>query len=338
MTKIVNRMTTRRLRGVAAVLLGAVALVSGPVSAQTPTNTLIRIGTSEAGGASYQTGTALCALVNKAEQSGGNLTCMVAPEEGSLAILKGLRSGFLTLGIVQSDAMLGDIKRGNSSLRSVMGLFPEYLQVVVRGDSGIADLQGLHGRTFAAGAPGSASRITMGGVLEAAGGAWSDFGLLHDLPREKFAQALCDGSLDGFSVVTGLGASLVTAAAQRCGGRLIPVSGLAAGATGDSGKQDLGKQDLGKQDFAFTIPAGTYPGQEAPIATIRLLAVLASGATVPDSVIYECVKAIFMGMDALLATEPTLGQLSPAQRVSLGAIAPVHPGVSRYLKETGQLP
>jgi TRAP transporter TAXI family solute receptor len=83
----------------------------------------------------------------------------------------------------------------------------------------------------------------------------------------------------------------------------------------------------------YTMPAGTYKGMDQDANMIGFLAYIIGRADLPDSYVYELVKAIFENFDEFTGFHPGLKDYS-AEKVNLVNI-PHHPGAIKYYKEVG---
>ena len=86
--------------------------------------------------------------------------------------------------------------------------------------------------------------------------------------------------------------------------------------------------------MAATIPAGTYQGQDADVATAAVPNFLVTRADLSDDLVYAMTKAIFDHLDSLVAAH------AAAKRITIeGAVTnlpiPLHPGAEKYFKEKG---
>jgi TRAP transporter TAXI family solute receptor len=88
----------------------------------------------------------------------------------------------------------------------------------------------------------------------------------------------------------------------------------------------------------ITLPAGSYPGQNAAVATVGSWSFVLARTSLPDDVAYRLVRALHKGEAAIgkrldQARESTLANtLAAAPRVDL-----IHPGVQKYMREIGLL-
>lgn len=94
---------------------------------------------------------------------------------------------------------------------------------------------------------------------------------------------------------------------------------------------------LAKHSFlrALEVPAGSYPGQSAAIASVGSWSFIMTRPTLPDDVGYRLAKALHRGEARLgaklaQARETTAANTAAAARADL-----LHAGVERYLREIG---
>jgi len=84
------------------------------------------------------------------------------------------------------------------------------------------------------------------------------------------------------------------------------------------------------------MPAGSYPGQDAPIDSVGSWPFVLARATLPDEVAYRLARALHRGQ-SLLAER--LAQARESTLENTLAAAPsrelIHPGVLRYMVEIG---
>ena len=190
-----------------------------------------------------------------------------------------LRRRFVSAAIVQSD-ILAQAWDGRGlfsadlpwrDLRALGALFPEAVQIVAA-DPGIRSLADLAGRRVAIGVPGSGSHVDALRVLEAGGMSLDDMQLLP-LPLDEAAQGVIDGDLDVLVTTTAYPSPLLRRVAASRSVHLVSldeqvVAGLGA---------------LAPAMIPVQIPAGTYAGQDGPIRTVGVTAVLVTRKDVPWS-------------------------------------------------------
>ncbi len=84
----------------------------------------------------------------------------------------------------------------------------------------------------------------------------------------------------------------------------------------------------------YTIPAGTYEGQEEDVDTITVKATLIVSADVDEETAYQVTKAIFDNTEAITAEHAKGAELS-IENATSGMTAPFHAGAARYYAEKG---
>jgi hypothetical protein len=97
---------------------------------------------------------------------------------------------------------------------------------------------------------------------------------------------------------------------------------------------------LAKHAFlkTVTVPAGSFRGQDVPLATVGSWSFVMTRLTLPDDTAYRLAKALHRGESAL---GRRLLQGRETTAANTAAAAPnldlIHPGVRRYLREIGAL-
>jgi TRAP transporter TAXI family solute receptor len=86
----------------------------------------------------------------------------------------------------------------------------------------------------------------------------------------------------------------------------------------------------------LTVPAGSYPGQTAPIVSVGSWSFILARPTLPDDVAYRLARALNKGEAALAARLPQARETTAANTAQ-AAPRPelIHPGVLKYLTEIG---
>lgn len=89
----------------------------------------------------------------------------------------------------------------------------------------------------------------------------------------------------------------------------------------------------------LTVPAGSYPGQDAPIVSVGSWGFILARPTLPDDVAYRLARALHRGEAALGRRLPQARETTAANTV---AAAPrpevIHPGALRYFREIRPVP
>ena len=152
----------------AALLVCPVAM---PYAAQTAqASEFITMGTGGITGVYYPVGGAICRLVNKGSKEHG-IRCTVESTGASVFNVNAIRSGDLSMGIVQTDtqyyAYTGTgpeqfVNAGpDTKMRALFSLYAEAFTVMARDDANITTFKDLEGKRVNIGDPGSGNRSTM---------------------------------------------------------------------------------------------------------------------------------------------------------------------------------
>ncbi len=209
------------------------------------------------------------------------------------------------------------------NLRALGSIYPNAVQLVTLADSGISSLSDLKGKRVSVGAPGSGTELSAQALLEANGISYDDFSVQR-LNFNETANALRDGQIDaGFWSVGPPTSSILDLATTR---NIVIIS---------LSDEEVSKGLSASPVFAsYTMPAGTYPGQDEPVQTIGTPNVLVVSEEMDEELAYNIVKNLFENVGELRAIHPAANNTTV--EFSLGATPiPLHPGALRYYQETG---
>ncbi|MDX9938663.1 MAG: TAXI family TRAP transporter solute-binding subunit [Sphaerochaetaceae bacterium] len=84
------------------------------------------------------------------------------------------------------------------------------------------------------------------------------------------------------------------------------------------------------------VPAGTYTGMTADVQAIGHSTEIIAGATMPDIVAYNFVKALMENIDDVKALNPSF-QKYFSKEGAVNTMVPLHPGAEKYYREIGVL-
>ena len=291
----------------------------------------LRFPTAATTGALYPIGGALAALWNE-EVPGVRVSAQASA--GGLENLNLLKSGDAELGfavtsiLYQSYTGAGSFEgQENAGLRVLTGLYYNPNQIVVTESCGAESLADLAGLRFAPGAPGSTTTQECELHLTAAGLTYPDDLQAQFVGFTEATDLMRNRQLDGAWVMAGLGNAAVTEMLSTCGGRLLPVEdGIVTALQADY-----------PWYARFTIPAGTYEGQEEDVPTTAIKLVLFCSADLPDDTAYALARSFWAHIDELGESYAALRGLTVADAVTDLAGVPLHDGAARYYREAGVL-
>ena len=295
-------------------------------SAVEKTSTKMTMGTGGTSGTYYGYGGVLGQYI----KNNAGIDVVVVSTDGSKANIQGIDAGDYQLGTVQSDVMAYawegtrsfEADGALSSFRVVAGLYAESVQLVTM-DPEIKSVADLAGKSVSIGAPGSGVYFNAIDVLTAAGLTEEDIQAQYQSFADS-ADALKDGKIDAAFIVAGAPTPAITELCTTNDAYLVPIDG------------DVAAKLMADCPFytVYTIPAGTYPGQEAEVATVTVKATLIVDADASEDDVYALTKAIFDNIDAIKAENAKGAELS-IENATSGMTAPFHKGAAKYFAENG---
>ena len=239
-------------------------------------------------------------------------------------------SGDAALAFVLSDTAY-DAAQGNAPFEepidavSLVTLYNNFTHVVVNPDADISSLEDLAGKNVSTGSPGSGTEVIALRMLEVAGLSADDINQ-EQLGAAESAAAYKDGKIDAFFWSGGLPTSAVT--------DLGATPNLSYALLDTGSYVDAMREQFGTFYTVDTIPAGTYPGQDADIQTVVVPNVLVARADMDDQLAYDIVKTMFENKDRLVQVHSAAENLNLDTAMSSEAL-PYHPGAMRYFEEQG---
>jgi len=301
----------------------AMAQDGGKIIQKTTTS----LGTATPGGGFPLYGNAFAEVINDADS-----TLAIEPRntKGSNENIPLLEAGQLDLALVAGEpsyeAFMG-IGRPRTRLKILTAMYSSPGMFVVRADSPYKTIRDLVDKPVAFGAKGSGLPILSRYVLDG-------LGLKQD---DDFQSIYLDRAADGPTMVldgrvaalwgAGIGwPGFATMAASPGGARFIaPDAGEIA-------------RIRAKHTFLkpLTVPAGSYPNQNAPIDALGSWSFILARENLPDDVAYRLARSLH-GVESTFCKK--LAQACETTAANTIAAAPspelIHPGVLRYFREIG---
>jgi len=310
--------------GLVALVL-ALASASAPVRAQQFINVLTG-GTS---GVYYPLGVALANIYAKALPDAKSSAQSTKASVENLSLLQSGRGEIaFTLGDTLSQAWRGDTEVGFSKkldkLRDVAAIYPNYVQIVALGSSGIKTLADLKGKRMSVGSAKSGTEINARAVLKGAGLSYDDLGKVEYLDFGASVDLMKNRQLDATLISAGLGVSAIRDLATSVDILMVPVPPDLVAKIGDPAYQPA------------VIPAHTYDGQNADVPAISIQNYLVTSSDLKPDLVYAMTKAIFDNLNTLVAAHSAAKAIALADAPKPGPV-PLHVGAERFYKEKGVL-
>ncbi len=325
-------MTSRRtLTALAAVFAaGSLALLATVAVAQQQ-RMFFGIATGGTGGTYYPLGGMLAQLISNKATVGTQKISATAEAAGAsvgnvrLLGNKEIESAFVAADIL--DAAYNGSGQFNGgalkNLRALGALYPETVQLITRGDSGINSVRDLKGKSISSGAPGSGQYQLLTDLLRVYGMTRAD--VKED--SSSFSQAvdkIKDGNLAATLITAGVPTAAVTDFAQSHALKVIPLTGPEIA--------ELQKQQ--PYYASVPLPANTYKGQTTAVPTLAVMAVWATHEALPEAVAYEVTKALYENTAIMGQVHVQGKNIALATATAVGT-APMHPGAAKYFREKG---
>lgn len=276
------------------------------------------LGTATPGGGFPLYGDAFAEMVNAQEPA---LRIQTRNTKGSGENVPLLEAGKLDLALVAGEVANAVLAKPDTTLRVLSAMYSTPGMFIVRADSPHRSIADLQDKPVVLGTQASGVTLLGRNVLQSLG--------IEVKPI--FLEKAADGPAmvtDGRAAAmwgAGVGWPAFTALA-KAGGRFIAPDA-------NEIKAILAKNPSLQ---AVTLPAGSYPGQSAPIASVGSWSYVLASEKLPEETAYRLARAIHWAEGPLSARleqarETTMANtLSAAPRREL-----IHPGVLRYLRDAG---
>ena len=262
------------------------------------------------------------------------LIASAVSSRGSVDNVNAISSGLRNSGFAQSDvaywAYTGtgtmEGQEPAKDLRTIAALFEEHIHLVAMADSDINSVADLKGKRVSLDEPGSGVYVDSLLVLEANGMSVDDL-TAESLKGGAASEALRNGKIDAFFVVTGYPTGALVELSSAAKIKLIPIDG------------DGAKALTEKYGFfsSSEIPEGTYEGV-AGVTTVAVGAQWFTSAKEDEELVYNITKALWNDESRkLLDVGHAKGKtITPATALS-GVGVPLHKGAERFYREAGLL-
>ena len=247
--------------------------------------------------------------------------------EGSIENAQRVHNSLVDFALIQSD-VAETVYKGwkeenlfaNSGLRSIASLWPEAVHIVTLEGTGIETLEDLVGKRIAVGTPGSGSRFNAIRIAQAVGLNRDDFPEIREIGLTESIAALEAAQVDAILATE----AVPSPALQDLAGRRSDIRFLSLDSKLVAG--------LSQKQFAYyplTIPEKTYSGQEHPILTLGLAAILITNQRMTNAAVEQILEMILDGANDLSKNYYRAGFISK-DTMRMGVAVPLHAGAERF--------
>jgi len=249
-----------------------------------------------------------------------------------------LQTGHGELAIAMADSVIQAIEALGAyedndpaeNLRALMGLWPNYCQIVTTEDSGIKAFSDLKGKRVGIGALNSGVELNARMIFEAHDMSYTDCKVEYLNYGEAITQ-MRNGLCDAAFVTSGLGNATILELGVSKKIAFVQIDPEAL--------QDL----ISEYPFYIedTIPAAVY-GTNCDITTAAVMNIMLANVDLPDDVVYDLLENIYSptGLEAIHASHAvarTSIDLGKALLGIVGTSIPLHNGAVKYYKDKGIL-
>jgi len=300
------------------------AVVYAPASAAEQFINVLTGGTS---GVYYPLGVAFANIIGKAVPGAKTSAQATKASVENLNLLQAGRGEVaFTLGDALSDAWKGNEEAGFKTplrkLRGFAAIYPNYIQIVARADSGIRTLADLKGKKISVGAPKSGTELNARAILAAAGLTYKDFSKVEYLSFGESVELMKNRQLDVTLQSAGLGVASLKDLATSMDIVVVAIP------------PEIVKKVNDPAYIPATIPANTYNGQTAAVPGVAVQNYLVTREDMPADVVYAITKALWTNLDQL-ANAHVAAKAINLQNALEGMPVPLHPGAEKYYREAG---
>ena len=221
---------------------------------------------------------------------------------------------------------IGVYKKKTADVRYVSFVFASVGHFVVKVDSPIKRLKDIKGKTISLGGPGSGSAKNITKMFKHLG-IWGTFKDVY--AGKKSSDQLVNGKVAAYNWHPGVGSGMIRGTANATKIRLIDMD-VEAKASGFYKKFPYFEP--------VTIPAGVYPGVDAPVKTFGTGALLVAHKSVPAATVYKILKQAYSAEGRKFLTSAIGGRVKQMTIANgnRNLVAPLHPGAAKFWKEMGK--
>lgn len=310
------------------IIPAALVAVSLSISLPARAEQFVNVLTGGTSGVYYPLGVALSNIYGKIPEVKASVQATKASVENLNLLSQGRGEIGFTLGDSLSQAWDGNeevgFKAKQDKLRTIAGIYPNYIQIVAAADSGIKTLADLKGKKISVGAPKSGTELNARAIFAAAGMTYKDFARVEYLPFGESVDLMKNRQIDATLQSAGLGVASIRDLSNSVPIVIVPIPMETITKVGDPAY------------IGATIPAGTYGGQTADVPTAAVQNFLVTHAGVSDQLAYDMTKGLFENLDQLQAAHAAAKAIALTE-AAVKSPVPLHPGAAKYYREKGLL-
>jgi TRAP transporter TAXI family solute receptor len=315
-------------KGVRAVLLAVIfAVLSGaPAHAQ---DIKLTYFTGPTGGSWIPIAGAFKSIWEKADK---RLSIENRPGAG-LINLKAIEEGKAEIGmgnlISTVDALNGigqGITKPYVNVCHLANIYPQVQQIAARADQGINSLADLKDKSLGTLPRGNTTEVVASWIMDASGVGYKGLSKVNFASIADQANMFKDGQISASMIISTLPTGGIMDMANSRPVRMLDIP------------DDIYKQLVAKNSgfSRFTIPKGTYPGQDKDVLSVQFPAHVIVSCKLPDDVVYNMAKSMTEALPELVSVNSVFKGQTVKDFGAKVAIK-MHPGAEKYFKEKGAM-
>ena len=287
----------------------------------------LTMATGGTAGVYYPLGGAISQVLSTKSGNAFSVTAQTTGASGENMRL--IDAGEVDLAILQNDIAhaafngLTPFKSKLGKVRAIARLYPEYLHVVASKDSEVKVFADFKGKKVSVGARGSGNEANCRQIFSFYGLDYKNVDPVF-LPYGETADQFKDRAVDGFVFTIGTPNPAIQDITTAQDVVFVPLDGKPS-------DDIIAKFPYLVQD---AIPANTYKGQDKPVPTLSVQAILVVSEAMSDEDAYLITKTLFENTDTI-AKAHNKGSEIKLEKALDGITIPFHPGAEKYLKEKG---
>ncbi len=205
-------------------------------------------------------------------------------------------------------------------------IYPQVQQIAARADQGINSLADLKDKSLGTLPRGNTTEVVASWIMDASGIGYKGLSKVNFASIADQANMFKDGQISVSMIISTLPTGGIMDMANSRPVRMLDIP------------DDIYKQLVAKNSgFArFTIPKGTYPGQDKDVLSVQFPAHVIVSCKLPDDVVYNMAKSMTEALPDLVSVNSVFKGQTVKDFGAKVAIK-VHPGAEKYFKEKGAM-
>ena len=205
-------------------------------------------------------------------------------------------------------------------------IYPQVQQIAARADQGINSLADLKDKSLGTLPRGNTTEVVASWIMDASGIGYKGLSKVNFASIADQANMFKDGQISVSMIISTLPTGGIMDMANSRPVRMLDIP------------DDIYKQLVAKNSgFArFTIPKGTYPGQDKDVLSVQFPAHVIVSCKLPDDVVYNMAKSMTEALPELVSVNSVFKGQTVKDFGAKVAIK-MHPGAEKYFKEKGAM-